>query len=472
MVAQPEGASTTMVAISLIDPDAENMRAEVGDVTELAQSIRELGVLQPVLLRRMPGGRYGMVAGHRRLAGAIEAGLVELPALLLGEVSDDMRDLMMLVENLQREDLSPVEEARGYQRVLARGGVGGQSGLARKIGRSQGHISKRLMLLSLPNEALSAIEAGTLTVADASRLVPLAAWPERVSAVLATAQRYPGASIASEARRQQQEAEQAAQLAAQVDQLRAAGVPEVAEGIALSESNGPCPLGWLGITDDQHAGLPCHAWRVGHRGLVMLCTDPATHGGGEDEEGQPPSVITVAEPSWVAEQRRRQAAREAERARRDASSARRLAFAVELVRRSEDCAPGFSARMWLLGAGGDSQLPLATIARVLGQEGTDAGAEDDRAVGDTAVIVESLFGSDSLRHAERVLYATALAVGEGIATGWLDTDEDMAATRLYLAHLSAAGFAFSEDEDEIAAKIAEQELEAVTTAVGEEAANA
>ena len=201
--------ATTMVATALIEPDEQNMRTDLGDVSELAQSISELGVLQPLLVRSKPGGRYGLVAGHRRLAGAVQAGLAEVPVLVLGELDDTQRDLVMLVENLQREDLSPIEEARGYERVLARGVPGGQSGLARKIGRSQGHISKRLALLELPEEALVAVEAGKLSVADAARLVPLAAWPERIGAVLASVQRYPGMSVASEARRQLNEAEEA-----------------------------------------------------------------------------------------------------------------------------------------------------------------------------------------------------------------------------------------------------------------------
>jgi hypothetical protein len=81
-----------------------------------------------------------------------------------------------------------------------------------------------------------------------------------------------------------------------------------------------------------------------------------------------------------------------------------------------------------------------------------------------------MFGSDSQRAAERVLYAIALVAGESIATGWLDTDEDMAAARLYLEHLQKAGFVFCEDEDELVAKLTEKELEA--EGAGEEAVNA
>lgn len=464
--------ATTMVATALIEPDEQNMRTALGDVSELAQSISELGVLQPLLVRSKPGGCYRLVAGHRRLAGAVEAGLAEVPVLVLGELDDTQRDLVMLVENLQREDLSPIEEARGYERVLTRGVPGGQSGLARKIGRSQGHISKRLALLELSEEALVAVEAGKLSVADAARLVPLAAWPERIGAVLASVQRYPGMSVASEARRQLNEAEEAERLAARVEALRAGGVPEVAGNVGFSEQSGPCPLGWLGISEEEHAGLPCHAWRISHRGLTTVCTDPGAHRSDDDQEDQPAGVVVMAEPSWRIEQRRRQAEHEAASARKEASGARRLAFAAELVRRSESCAPTFSARMWLLGAGSESLPRLATVAQVLGRESTVAAIGDDDSVPehDSAVIVESMFGSDSQRAAERVLYATALVAGESIATGWLDTDEDMAAARLYLEHLQEAGFVFCEDEDELVAKLTEKELGA--EGAGEEAVNA
>ncbi|HTW10556.1 MAG TPA: hypothetical protein VME46_23845, partial [Acidimicrobiales bacterium] len=374
-------------------------------------------------------------------------------------------------------DLSPVEEARGYERVLARGVAGGQSGLARKIGRSQGHISKRLALLELPDDALVAIEAGKLSVADAARLVPLAAWPERVRAVLASVQRYPGTSVSSEARRQLNEAEEAARLAAQVEALRAGGVPEVPADTAFSGESGPCPLGWLGISEEDHAGQPCHAWRLSHRGLTLVCTSPAAHKSTEEpEDGDQPvpaGAAAMEEPPWRTEQRKRQAEQEAARARKDAAGTRRLAFAAGLVRQAESCVPAFAARMWLLGAGSESLPRLSIVAQVLGHVGHVGvpSADQTERPGDEeppAAIVEAMFGSDSQRAAERVLYATALVVGESIATGWLDTDEDMAAAGLYLEHLRETGFGFSEDEDELVAKLAEE----AAKRAGEEAVNA
>jgi ParB family chromosome partitioning protein len=458
------GAGAGTIPLALIDADPENLRADVGEVTELAQSIRELGILQPVLLRRTPDGRYAVVAGHRRRAGAEAAGLTEIPAVVQGDMSDTGRDLAMLVENLQREDLTALEEARGYERVLARKDVGGQSGLAKKIGRSQGHISKRLALLKLPADALARIDAGKLPVTDAAELVALAAWPDRIAHILTAVERDDYRSIKSEARRHLREVEEETRIAAELDKLRAAGVPEVGADVENNMGHGPWPVSWLGgITEEEHAGLPCHAWRYFRGRLSLLCTDPASH---EDEDPEDGTEVDgsggeAVVPERVLRQRREdaerqaaQAAREAERVRQAANAERRLAFAAELVAKSNDYAPGFSARMWLLSTFSEAQPTPALVAQVLGHEDPAGGADED-----TTTAVDALFTARSARYAQRVLYAIALAAGDASTSGYLDSDESVAVARLYLDHLTGAGFALSEDDQTTLDAITDYEKE-------------
>jgi ParB/RepB/Spo0J family partition protein len=456
------GAGPATVPLALIDADPDNLRADVGDVTELAQSIQELGVLQPVLLRRTPDGRYALVAGHRRRAGAEAAGLAEIPAVVQDDMSDTVRDLAMLVENLQREDLTALEEARGYQRVLARKDVGGQSGLAKKIGRSQGHISKRLALLKLPADTLARIDAGKLAVTDAAELVALAAWPDRIAHILADVEREDYRTVKNEARRHLREIEEETRIAAQLDQLRTASVPEVGADVENNMGHGPCPVAWLDITEEEHAGLPCHAWRYFRGRLSLLCTDPASHkdedeDGAEGDGGGGEAVVpehVLRRRREEAERQAAQAARDAERARQAANAERRLAFAAELVAKSSDYAPGFTARMWLLSTYSESQPTPALVAQLLGQDSPADGTSED-----TTTAVDALFTASSARYAQRVLYATALAAGDASTSGYLDSDEAVAVARLYLDHLAAAGFTLSDDDQTALAAITNYEQE-------------
>jgi ParB/RepB/Spo0J family partition protein len=432
------------VRIDLIDADEENLRGELGELAEMAQSIKEMGVLQPVLLRPTEGGRYVLVAGHRRRAAAILAGETELPAVIRDQVDDLTRDLTMLVENLQREDLTPLEEARGYQRVVSRKGSGGQSGLARRIGRSQGHISKRLALLKLPEPALAAIESGSLSLSDAAELVALCDEPGLVAEVLTNVKRDSWRTVKSEVQRHLAQIEQAALTAATVAELQAAGVPEIPAFVAHNAGSGPYPVAWMGrLSEEEHRSEPCHAWRVERGQVVVLCTEPDRHRqqvgreGDAADDGTDPRV-GVEETPWQAEQRRKFEERQAEEARQEAIRQKRLAFAAELVAKSKDYAPGFAARIWLLSTESEDQPTLRLVAQLLGQ--------DFPAQGGHAAAVETLFQADSGRYAQRVIYATALAAGDQAVSGQLYSEEAERVARMYLDHLRASGYQLSEDE--------------------------
>ncbi|HHY95237.1 MAG TPA: ParB/RepB/Spo0J family partition protein [Firmicutes bacterium] len=135
-------------------------RWETGDVEELSSSIREHGVLQPLVVRKV-GGTYQVVAGERRLRAARAAGLRTVPAVV-AQCDEAEAAILSLVENLQRQDLSAVEEAESYRRILAEFHLT-QEELARRLGLSQSTVANRLRLLKLPEEVRQALHTGCIT---------------------------------------------------------------------------------------------------------------------------------------------------------------------------------------------------------------------------------------------------------------------------------------------------------------------
>lgn len=167
-------AVETRVEIDRVHPADDNVRHELTDIEGLAASIVEVGILQPLLLQPHPSidGHYRIIAGHRRHAAACMAGLTHVPfAMFVGnpDDSDDAgRVLAMAVENLQRVDLSAMEEARTLAR-LRDSGVS-QRKIAKAIGKSQPHVSRRLSLLDLPERAQNLVDTGRITLEEAVEL--------------------------------------------------------------------------------------------------------------------------------------------------------------------------------------------------------------------------------------------------------------------------------------------------------------
>jgi ParB family chromosome partitioning protein len=153
------------VRIEQVHPDPDNPRTDLGDVTELADSLRAVGMLQPIVVRRSAGG-YLIVAGHRRHAAARLVGWATLQVIVRRAMRPDDVLAAMLVENSHRKDLDPIEEARGLARLKAQLGVG-DSVVARRVGRHQSHVSARLMLLSLPIEEQEELRRGEMTLTEA-----------------------------------------------------------------------------------------------------------------------------------------------------------------------------------------------------------------------------------------------------------------------------------------------------------------
>jgi ParB family chromosome partitioning protein len=171
-----------LVPIEFLRPNPRNPRRhfDEADLEDLAQSIRERGVLQPILVRTMPGlaDVYEIIAGERRWRAAQRAGLHEAPILLV-EANDRDALEIAIIENVQRADLNALEEASGYEQLMGDYGHS-QSDLARIIGKSRSHVANTLRLLKLPDSVKRALAEGSLSAGHARALLP-AADPEALA---------------------------------------------------------------------------------------------------------------------------------------------------------------------------------------------------------------------------------------------------------------------------------------------------
>jgi ParB family chromosome partitioning protein len=138
-------------------------------MAELVASVREHGILQPVLVRRISDEEYALVAGERRLRAAQEVGLLTIPALVK-EYTDPQMLEIALIENVQREDINPVEAARAYQRLNTEFGLTQQE-IAQRVGKSQPSIANTLRLLNLPEPILESLQRGEITEGHAMALL-------------------------------------------------------------------------------------------------------------------------------------------------------------------------------------------------------------------------------------------------------------------------------------------------------------
>jgi ParB family chromosome partitioning protein len=167
------GASSRLIALDEIRPSPEQMRRHfpADSLRELADSIREHGVLQPVLVRPLPDG-YQLIAGERRWRAARQAGLERIPAVVREDTAEAESLLLGLVENLQREDLDPIEEARGIQRLIDQFGLT-QEEAATRLGRGRVSVNQALVLLRACPAVASATASGAISAAHARALIGL-----------------------------------------------------------------------------------------------------------------------------------------------------------------------------------------------------------------------------------------------------------------------------------------------------------
>jgi ParB family chromosome partitioning protein len=171
--AVPQGGSgrPMELAIERIVPGRGQPRRVFNDeaLDELAASIREQGIIQPLVVAKGPAG-YELIAGERRLRAAARAGLEKVPVVVREEATEGGILELALVENLQREDLGPLERARAYDRLVARHGLT-QEQIAERIGKSRAAVANTMRLLALPQPVLDGLEQGLLTEGHARALL-------------------------------------------------------------------------------------------------------------------------------------------------------------------------------------------------------------------------------------------------------------------------------------------------------------
>lgn len=168
----PLSGSNTL-PISRVEPRSDQPRTSFDEesLAELAESISQHGLIQPITVRAIDGGYYQIIAGERRWRAARMAGLTEVPVRII-EADEQKAQELALVENLQREDLNPLEEARGYRRLMDEFGLT-QEGVSQSVGKSRPAIANSLRLLSLSDPVAELLSDGLLTAGHARALLQI-----------------------------------------------------------------------------------------------------------------------------------------------------------------------------------------------------------------------------------------------------------------------------------------------------------
>ena len=170
-IQQPQGEGAVSLPISQVQPglNQPRKRFDEASLADLAESIRIHGIIQPLTVRRLSSGYYQIIAGERRWRAAKSAGLDEVPVVIIE--ADDRKVMELgLIENLQREDLNPAEEARGYQVLMEDYGLT-QEQVAQQMGKSRPAIANTLRLLALPEDLLLLVEEGQLSSGHARAIL-------------------------------------------------------------------------------------------------------------------------------------------------------------------------------------------------------------------------------------------------------------------------------------------------------------
>ena len=180
---QPDAPSEGAVTLPLqkIEPNPLQPRKTFNpeELDSLADSIRMHGIIQPLTVRRLPSGFYQIIAGERRWRAARLAGLTDVPVVVI-EADDKKAMELALIENLQRADLNPIEEAEGYQQLISQYDMT-QEQAAERVGKSRPAVANALRLLSLGPEILKLVEAGTISAGHARALLVLKTDGERMA---------------------------------------------------------------------------------------------------------------------------------------------------------------------------------------------------------------------------------------------------------------------------------------------------
>ncbi|HEV2036918.1 MAG TPA: ParB/RepB/Spo0J family partition protein [Candidatus Dormibacteraeota bacterium] len=429
------------IPIDQVQPATDNPRGPIGDVAELAASIRAVGIVEPLIVTlgefagTLPGDAkgYRIVAGHRRLAAAKEAGLKRVPCIVR-EYSIEDAAVVRLIENLQREDLSPLQEASAFAQLVAMGLA--QKTIGERVGRSQAHISKRLALLELPELARKAIDSGGIRLEDALELVKIKDHPKRVKDAISHAGQYGGiagrvnehvAELASETKQKATRAQldkQGVKVAGQAKNRWDQGSFDPKGIRAL----GGDFYGRVNVKVKDHAKLKCHAAFIGWEGEVTwVCTDPKAH------------------PEAKAKQARESKAEKAERAEyeraeqlRAATTEARKAHWKQLIdgKLTKETIEFVFAIVPFMA---DSYLEIGDVAELLGMPEDDSDYYD-------RIYAESAKGG---AHAAKVALAYALVYADEDVSGRGGARSEI--KHAYFGFMQATGYVLSETERELLA---------------------
>ena len=175
-----DGEAVHQVPLELIDRNPYQTRSALGDASlqELADSIKAAGVIEPLIVRAGEGGRYQLIAGQRRLAASKKAGKATVP-VVIKQVSNEKAMEMTIIENLQREDLNPIDQAEAFERLSREFGLT-QEQMAEKTGKPRSEIANYLRLLKLPAEVKYHVQQGAISFSHAKVLMSLDG-PEEVA---------------------------------------------------------------------------------------------------------------------------------------------------------------------------------------------------------------------------------------------------------------------------------------------------
>lgn len=168
-----EDGNQTVVQLTKIEPNSSQPRRDFDAETlsELAESIKKHGLISPIAVRKLPNGRYQIIAGERRWRACRMAGLTEAPVIIID--ADDKKVLeIALIENLQREDLNPFEEAEGFRSLMDKFGMT-QEDIAQRVGKSRSAIANSLRILNLPEEIKAMVAEHKISIGHARVLLSL-----------------------------------------------------------------------------------------------------------------------------------------------------------------------------------------------------------------------------------------------------------------------------------------------------------
>lgn len=316
-----------VVPIDRLDPHSRNVRRDLGDLGELADSIREQGLLEPLVVAGDgEAKRFTVVAGHRRLAAAKLAGLTELPVLVRTDLVRDVDvTLAMLVENLQRADLTPVEEAVAYEQLQLAGLS--PALIAKRTGRSRSTVDARLRLMDLPEQVRDQVHGRQVTLHEAAALLEFTDRPDDLKALEKAAGTR---DFEWELNRARARAEKQREMARVRSELEARKVRIVTQSEVPQYWTRQ--LEWLHLDEAEHErSCPDHAAFITPGGYVQyLCLKPEQHPG---REAQAP---TQDDPEYA----ERTAAAEALREAIAASAQTRRGFLLPLTTSTQPAPAG------------------------------------------------------------------------------------------------------------------------------------